>query len=561
MAKAELTESEGVELTQLSRDDLLEVVDQLVGNADLYEERLAELEAELDEVGWFKLAADTQNDLSREGLTELIRLCRVMYLKNPLIQHALEVQADYVWAQGASFTAPGPANDILQGFLSDRKNLTTFSSHAARIENDKRLGYEANIFFILFSKPENSHVTVRIIPVDEMLAGDIILNPDDRKEPWYYKRVWTKRTLNVETGEEETEVRTDYYPDWRYEEETRGSRPADRIRDSEIHWDAPVYHFKVGGLADGKWGVPTIWSAISWARSVTRDMEDFATIRHALARFVFQITAKGGGKAVGAAKRKFQSQVTSETPTDHNPPPATGSTFISSDLFQLSAVNRSGGEPDTEKGRGLRLMTSAGTGIPETILMGNADVGNLATAETLDRPTELKMLNRQTLWADVFSDICGFMLDFGAKNKKIPAEFTDESGETVEQSTKVEVAFPSVLEENTKNEIEALVNAATIGGKQLAIMSKKEYARQAFKILGLENIDELLEEMFPEGSEGTQPPGEVQAQPEEVPGIEPPPITVPDLAAPSQEAELLQTLGELRDAAKAAAGKNGRSHD
>lgn len=553
-----LTESGETELRDLNREQLMEVVDTAFSNLDLYEERLADLEAELQEIGWLKLSWETSQDLSREGLSQLIQLSRVMYLRNPIIQHGLEVAADYVWAQGAAFTAPGKANDVLQGFLDDPKNLASFSSHAARIENDKRLGYDANIFFALFIDRSKSHVTVRTIPVEEILAGDIICNPEDKKDVWYYKRIWTKRTLESD-GTYKQEATTGYYPDWRYEKETRKERPATTIGEVEIFWDAPVYHMRVGGLADGKWGIPTVYSAISWARAVTRNFEDFATISHALARFAFQITTKGGKRAVSAAKRKFQSTISDEAAIDQNPPPATGSTFIASDIFNLSAVSRAGAEPDTEKGRGLRLMASAGLGIPETILFGNADVGNMATAKTLDRPTELKMKNRQTLWADTFADIGGFVLELNVDHGDLPKDDTDQvTGDKVEQSTKVDVSFPPILETDPKDVIAAIVLAATLDNKKMAgTMTMKTVARLVMEVLGIDNIDELLEELFPEGSEGTLP-GEEEPPLEPLAGPESP--AVPELVPPAQEGEYLETLKDIAKSARQASASNGRSH-
>lgn len=578
MAKKDATATKEVALTDLDRNQLIEVLGQYADSLDLYQERYEQLEQELQEIGWIKMTWDADQELSRDGLMRLVELARVMYLKNPLIQHGLDVAADYVWARGASFTAEGPANDILQGFLDNRQNLASFSSHAARIENDKRLGYEANIFFALFTDPVERHIIVRTIPLGEILAGDIIANPEDRKEIWYYKRVWTERKLNLDTGEHEERKRTDYYPDWRYEEATRANKSLRRttIGDDSVHWDAPVYHLKVGGLADGKFGIPTVYAAIAWARAVTRDMENFATIRNALARFVFQITTKGGKKAVGAAKAKLQSTLNTENFTEGNPPPAAGSTLISNDMFTLSTINRSGAEPDTENGRGLRLMAAAGLGLPETILMGNADVGNLATAKTLDRPTELKMVNRQTLWGDVFADIGGYLLRYVMDAGKLPKMFTpevdptktDRDGNPIqpqeqEQSHVVKVKFPSVLEHEPGEAIRSVVSAATLDGKQLAgIMTKEMVARLVFEILGLEDIDELLEDLRSqgffdsEGNEGTQAPGEIPSlNPGPLAGPEPPPV--PGLATPAQESEYLRTLQELRDAARAAAS-NGR---
>jgi hypothetical protein len=50
-------------------------------------------------------------------------------------------------------------------------------------------------------------------------------------------------------------------------------------------------------------------------------------------------------------------------------------------------------------------MVAAAMNIPDTILSGDVDQGNLATSKTFDRPTELAFMVRQGLWRQVEEDI------------------------------------------------------------------------------------------------------------------------------------------------------------
>src|SRR3970040_541729 len=120
------------------------------------------------------------------GLQRLIQLSRLMTLKNPLIDHAVHIQANYVWARGATFTAPNEqVNDIVQGFLNDRNNLAEFTSHDARVGKEVQVQIEVNLFFVLWTDTETAHVTVRTIPVSAIVADDgIIYNPEDDREVW-----------------------------------------------------------------------------------------------------------------------------------------------------------------------------------------------------------------------------------------------------------------------------------------------------------------------------------------------------------------------------------------
>jgi len=107
-------------LQRLTRTELREVVAGQYMNETLLLERLDELELELEDASWIRQMSQAEQEFSASGLQRLIQLSRLMTLKNPLIDHAVHIQANYVWARGATFTAPNEqVNDIVQGFLGD----------------------------------------------------------------------------------------------------------------------------------------------------------------------------------------------------------------------------------------------------------------------------------------------------------------------------------------------------------------------------------------------------------------------------------------------------------
>src|SRR5258708_6064280 len=61
------------------------------------EERLAELELQLEDTGWIRQAAYTERDFTRDGLRRICRQARLYFLKNPLINHGVHLQANYVF--------------------------------------------------------------------------------------------------------------------------------------------------------------------------------------------------------------------------------------------------------------------------------------------------------------------------------------------------------------------------------------------------------------------------------------------------------------------------------
>lgn len=476
-------------------------------NLEILQENIAELELNLEDTGWLRMSNSGDREFSQAGLKKIRRIARLSYLKNPLIKHAVDVQTFYVWGQGVSFTAATPeVNEVIQAFLDDPKNKSVFTGHIARLGKDRELTVHGDLFLALFTSKISGRVIVRSFYPDEIV--DIITNPDDSAEPWYYKRTFTHSEYDWTTGNLEQETQTVFYPDWRLTYNRDMSRPS-HIGSSEVMWDAPIYHVKVGAFGDMKFGVSEVYAALDWARAVKEDLENYASVKRALARFAHRLTVKGGKSGVASAKAKLNSTLNQDGlgSFERNPPPVTGATFIGSDGWQIDPIKTAGAQPNPDEGHRLWLMVSAGTGIPETILTGNADVGNLATAKTLDRPTELQMKNRQSLWMDVYQDILNYVIDQNVLSTRGALDGTPEvddlTGEMSviladEMSRKVTIQFPAILERDVLSLVQAITTAATLAGNPNAgIFDDRTLAGLFYSALGVENIDEKLDEVFP----------------------------------------------------------------
>lgn len=496
----------------------------------MLQERVAELEFMTEDAGWERIDdSGTDLDLAPEHLRRIIRDAQTMYLANPLINHAVDVIAVYVFGQGVNITGRGVANDRVQAFLMDRGNQRTLTGQGALIAADRALTYEGNRFYALFGKP--GEVTrVRNIPTFHIVAGDIVTNPDDDAEVWYYLRRWTRKVGG------KREARVDYYPDLYYQPKTKPARWGDGMDAGEVHWDSPVIHVKDGGLTGGKFGVPTIFSSLNWARAVSRDLSDYATVKRALARFAWKVTAKTRAGA-RSARERLQSTVTTGAPVESNPPPQTGSAFVAVEGNDLTPLKTAGAAPNPEEGRRLGLMVAAGAGVPETILFGNADAGNLATAKTLDRPTELMMSARQSIWADTLTEIVAYDLRRAREESVLPQMEPDpdapEDAEPLwDTGTQTviadpaamrpvdltpDVSFVDILEDDVTARVAAIVMAATLGanGKRADTMPDVLLSRLLLEALGVEDIDEVLEKMEEEAEAEPEavPPSEVEPEP------------------------------------------------
>lgn len=183
----------------------------------------------------------------------------------------------------------------------------------------------------------------------------------------------------------------------------------------------------------------------------------------------------------------------------------------------MTPVRTSGATVSAEDGRRLLLMVAASTGLPETF--GDASVGSLATAKSLDRPTELAMLDRQTLWAGVLGNIYQYVLLWAVKASNGPLRGLGRIERSVEDGAieervvwnadvdpAVMVTFPPLVVDDVKGRVDALVSAATLDGKALAgTMDLPTLARMLLVALGEKDVDDVVERLFPDG-EVADPP-------------------------------------------------------
>ncbi len=480
--------------------ELEEAVADRDGTLAELSERLADLELALEDEGWTQLATFGGHEFSRAGLRKICSLARLMYLKNPLIKRGVDVQTYYVYGQGVNIRAKDPeVNDVIQAFLSDSKNEAELTSHQARMEKERDLQIEANLFFVFFT--ENGRVRVRTIPVDEV--DEIICNPEDSKEPWYYVRSWSYQQFDAATGISAPQERIAYYPDWHY-------RPAskdrlDKINGHDVMWDTPVYHVTSGGLSRMRFGVSEFYAALDWARAYKEFLENWSTIVKAYARFAW----KASGMTTQAAMDAVKAKVGSTGSINTNPPPVVASTLLEPGNVKMDPIRTAGATTSAEDGRRLLLQVAAIFGIPETFF-GDVSVGTLATANSLDRPTELKMVSRQTFWADIHRNILSYVVMQAVKANRLTGTVTEEDDGTPQVDLgdvdpTITVTFPPVLEHDVAESVGAITKAATLDGKMLAgTIDLPVAARMLLNALGEEDIDAILDQQFPAGESAAE---------------------------------------------------------
>ena len=422
-------------------------------------ERLIELELALEDRGWKRLEAQAQYEFSRWGIQQIMLICRLYRIKNPIIQRGILVSTYYVWGRGFEISCDDDAaNEVLQAFLTDPRNKNEIGA-SALMQKEAAKYTDGNIFWCFFSDPSDGSTLIRTIDPIEM--DDIITDPDDSSVPWYYRRRWLEMKFDLKTGTQQSNPREAWYVALGYTP-PNGTKT---IGDIPIMTDSrgvfvPVYHRKESALEKWKFGCPRAYAALDWARAYRQRLEDYSSITRALARFAWNLETKGGPPAMAAHKQALATTLANNlNMIDYNPPATTGSTWISGPGTKMSPINTAGKTPPPEEGRRLAHMAYMVFGLPETFF-SDVTTGALATATSLDRPTELKFIADQSLWEEDFKVICGEVLN---RSRTAPKGRLREAAKA-KSDVKITVKFPAIIEGDIPQRVSAIVESMTLNG-------------------------------------------------------------------------------------------------
>lgn len=480
---------------------------------DLLQESLNDLERSLNDPGWVRMNAQFEREFSSEGLRQMRAICRVFATAHPLIKRGLSLRTAYVWAQGVEITARANGKQrreqdvqaVVAGFLGDPGNERAFTGGAARERLERCLGTDGEFFPVLFTKPTTGQVQVRVVGADDIV--DIICNPQDRSEPWYYRRRWIQTVLNAD-GETVDKQMEQFHPAADYKP-APGKRPK-KFGQIPVVWDAPMMHVKVNDLEGWQRGVPDAYAAVDWARAYKEFLEDWARLVKSLSRFAWRLTAKGSQRT--QARTRLAA-----APTDAaGRVSEVGNVAIIPPEQQLDAIPKSGATIDSESGKPLAAMIAAALDIPLTMLLADpGQTGARAVAETLDQPTELAMGQRRNLWADVYRRILTFAITEAVRAVDGPLKGKIEQDvygrETVKlngnTTADIQIDFPD-MDADPAAIIKSVVEAASTG-----TLPPEEVARLLLTALGVKDVETLIEALTDDDGNFLWPQGPGQATP------------------------------------------------
>lgn len=467
-------------------------------NNELLQERIAELELALDDVGYERIGdSNFDKQFTKASIDKIAAMARVYWLKNPLIKRAVATQANYVFGQGVDVVAADEdVQTVVDAFMEDSKNRAELTGEQAMLTKETELQVTSNLFFTFFTDPLNGATRVRTIPLSEITR--IIYNPDDSKEPWYYYRQWQQPK---EAGSQKYEMHQAMYPDINYM--PKGGLPK-HFNGIEVMALNPVYHVKTNCLSDMEYGVSEIYAAIDWAKAYKDFLEDWYTIVKSLSKFAWKATSKSGATGMTQAKQVLEGAINGgSNPMNSDLPGQAAQVWMSSDNFDLAPMPKSGATVAVDDGRRALLMVCAATGIYEHYF-GDPSTGNLATAKAMEQPMLLMFQERQELWTDVFNTILGYVINQsalkpGGKLRGVMS-FNDYGESYVDMGDtdrSVDVKFPPILQEDVNERIDAIVKSVTLSGQTPAnTIDLKTATTQMLTALG-EDTD-IVDKLFPE---------------------------------------------------------------
>lgn len=542
-----------------------------------------DIELALQNVEWRREINLSWLEFSRWGIQQIILISRLYYIKNPLVRRLINISSSYVFGRGVEVSSDDDtANAVLTDFFTRNKSSL---GQIALVELEKRKYYDGNLFFAFFADTNDKGITT-VRNIDATEIQDIITDPDDTDQPMFYRREWTQRVFNQENGTVESTTQKAWYPALSYIDQAK-TKPK-TIGGVAVRWETPILHRKAGGVAKWHFGCPMIYPAIDWAKASKKFLEDCATVKNALAQIAMKIKTKGGQQAIEGIKQQMQTQVgPTSSLWDQNPNAVAGSVFASGPGTELEVFNTKGGGGDPEEVRQFKLMCCIVVGVPETFL-GDVKTGNLATAASLDRPTELVFMERQEEWREDLVTIAQYVLNVSKKApsgkirealekvKMSPADITHfvireadreqrrtadgsivwayvAEAKKADNTIQVRATFPAIREGDLKIQVDALVESMTLGDKTGAIhgIDEKEGIRRLYELNGYENSDELVELQYPEDEydpDRTAEPEPAPA-PQPAPGV---PAAPQRTGAPhdTQEPQIPEPTPRQREAAR-----------
>lgn len=470
---------------------------------EVLSESVRDLSLQLEDRGWKKIGSDDENTLTREALVQAAQDGRALAVAHPLVRRGINLRTSYVHGQGGpqlsvELEGEQDVNTVVQAWWTSRENQTALTGPEARARLERSLSTDGNVFIACFTNPQTGDVTNRTIPLEQIT--EIISNPDDRVQVWFYQRTYTRKPEPFSTVEETVTV---LHPALSHAPSVKPHT----IAGMPVLWDQPVRHVKVNDLDGWHYGIGDTFSIAPYARGYRDFLNDWLKLMKSLSQFAWRGTAEG--KRAQRARQALSRAQQGVPGNDHS----VGAAYVSQPGENLEAIPKSGATIDADSGRPILAMIAAGLDVPVTMLSTDPGItGARSTAETLDKPMMLAMRARQDVWTAVFTDIAEYRIEQAIRAPQGPL-----SGQVVRdgwtqtdyavldgQQPVIHCDWPDLSTDSVDDAVAAIRDADSTGK-----LPPLTIARLLLTALSVDDIDEVLEEITDDDGNFVDPYGQI----------------------------------------------------
>jgi len=344
-------------------------------------------------------------DPADEGITEAerldgVRISRRMYHWDVLYKAIIRLWTNFGFGRTVTVVCRDErAQEVWNEFWTADRNSRWLGERIHTLSH--RLLTDGEFFPTIFTNKQTGQSTLRIVKTDQI--GEIVALPEDQDTPVWYKRTWVPsgETMSVDW----------YYPHWAASEMDKEDAP---LKERQILADSErasvvMQHALLPGLYPR--GVPLLLAGQLWSREYADFMQDRRAVTKLVAMMAEDMKVKGGSRAVDMAKAFFASSRASGNTSETNPPPAVGAPFIHNEAVdrKRSPLTTGAGDAMNDGAMLLGMVGMAGGIYPHYLGMGEAF--RLATATSMEWPTEVQWELYRNLWATIWRNIVKAVLE------------------------------------------------------------------------------------------------------------------------------------------------------
>jgi hypothetical protein len=383
----------------------------------------------------------TEFDLPLEKQHEQMQRAWSAYCTNPIAFRQIQHITNFVTGEDLKFISPIPeVAEWINDFWRSPQNQMPLRIR----EYSNGFCINGNVFFRFYISKITGKVAIREIAPHEI--KEIIHDPDDVKTTVYFKREFTKHTYNLQIYEQEL-VR-EYIPSV---DVIRNPNLTAKVKvDNTMvnlgqpnNFESYIYHLKTPTVSGRKWGMTLFASHLYWLREYKNLLRHIVNLNKARSAYVMDVTVKGTERDVMLERRK------------HRVPPSPGSVLIHTDRVTYEYKGTNTGSANTQADlRAIKLMSVAGSGLPEHIVTGDASNANYSSTRSTNYPFIRMMQGFQEYWKyaylyGILWTVLWAAAEYGPLSKQYEVEEWDDAvGKTVIKTKKIidciEVQFPQL---------------------------------------------------------------------------------------------------------------------